>query len=401
MQDHEEHNSWLEEQAARVPLTARRWLTGSSAATERERAICCARRSKATGPGCSRTRARSRRHGGDRPRRARGLHARQVGRDRQRPRGHHSIRRGERPTGIARRDARGQGRSRRLRARSQSTATPEGSLAVDHPASPVNQRLNHNALAEDLVGRVSVRSPRGYSARLESGLEWLQSDTEGRTVMEANTLASRVEAYGTLDRIQRRGRCRDRLRRSSPGPRHVRSAARLGEHGPQPRRGRLHRRQCAGTSPRDRQPARRPHVAHRAGSTPRLRSPTRTCEKCASTSPTRRSMVGRPAWSAWHARRPNAQRPRCCRRERGCRRPQRCAKRPADAARHRARSGRRRRAALRTSGGRPVDESRTVGTQPRSTCSGLLASGFFPAGFGEKRFVLFNLVAKVGAERAT
>ncbi len=78
--------------------------------------------------------------------------------------------------------------------------TPEGSLAVDHPASPVNQRLNA-ALAEDLRGRVSVSFTRGYSARLESGLEWLQSDTEGRTVMEANTLASRVEAYGTLDRI--------------------------------------------------------------------------------------------------------------------------------------------------------------------------------------------------------
>ncbi len=215
MQDHEEHNSWLEEQAARGAADRAAMVDRSSAATERERAICCARRSKATGPGCSRTRARSRRHGGDRPRRARGLHARQVGRDRQRPRGHHSIRRGERPTGIARRDARGQGRSRRPTRRSQSTATPEGSLAVDHPASPVNQRLNA-ALAEDLRGRVSVSFTRGYSARLESGLSGCSPTLKaGRLWRRTRWRRGRGVRNARPD--QRRGRCRDRLRRSLSG----------------------------------------------------------------------------------------------------------------------------------------------------------------------------------------
>jgi hypothetical protein len=76
----------------------------------------------------------------------------------------------------------------------------KGAKAPDDPTGGMNRLLN-TALANDLSYRVNEAYVNGYAARLNSGMEWLQASRDGRAVMEANTLASRVEAYDTLDRI--------------------------------------------------------------------------------------------------------------------------------------------------------------------------------------------------------
>lgn len=77
---------------------------------------------------------------------------------------------------------------------------PDVAKAPDDPSAGMNRVLN-TALTNDLTSRVNEAYVRGYATHLNSGSEWLQAGRDGRTVMEANTLAQRVEAYGTLDRI--------------------------------------------------------------------------------------------------------------------------------------------------------------------------------------------------------
>ncbi len=70
----------------------------------------------------------------------------------------------------------------------------------DDPAAGMNRILN-NALTSDLSYRVRESFTAGYAGRLNAGNDWLEASKDGRTVMEANTLAARVEAYSTLDGI--------------------------------------------------------------------------------------------------------------------------------------------------------------------------------------------------------
>lgn len=72
--------------------------------------------------------------------------------------------------------------------------------APDDPAASMN-RVLRRALTTDLDHRMRASFVSGYAERLNTGNEWLQAGQAGRTVMEANTLAARVEAYSALDRI--------------------------------------------------------------------------------------------------------------------------------------------------------------------------------------------------------
>ncbi len=64
----------------------------------------------------------------------------------------------------------------------------------------MNRHLN-SELRADLTRRVFSAYAYGYEARLRSGNEWLAADPDGRTVIEANMLAAKVEAYTALDRV--------------------------------------------------------------------------------------------------------------------------------------------------------------------------------------------------------
>lgn len=77
---------------------------------------------------------------------------------------------------------------------------PETAKAPDDPSAGMNRVLNA-ALANDLTYRVNEAYVSGYATRLNTGMEWLQANRDGRTVMEANALVGKVEAYEKLDRI--------------------------------------------------------------------------------------------------------------------------------------------------------------------------------------------------------
>lgn len=86
------------------------------------------------------------------------------------------------------------------RAQTALAGSPDGAKAPDDPSTGQNRTLNR-ALTRDLQYRVDRAYSEGYRSRLRSGEEWLNESTAGRTTIEANTLAARVEAYGALDQI--------------------------------------------------------------------------------------------------------------------------------------------------------------------------------------------------------
>lgn len=106
--------------------------------------------------------------------------------------------RGELPAGIH--TARDAVDAYAARVHERATGSAEGSIAPDAPESGSNRVLNR-ALTEDLGRRTFNAYTEGYAGRLRSGMEWLQATPAERVVMEANTLAMRVEAYSELDRI--------------------------------------------------------------------------------------------------------------------------------------------------------------------------------------------------------